>query len=345
MAATAGIVLPSFLTSNSAGGAERSASQMSWWVIWKCQRYFAGVGVGRHEARAEQVVAGAIAAVLIDRRRAERHVDDAAPGVDGEEAPDVDAAAVLPGLAGPGVVEALARLRHRAERPHQAPVVQIPRAHVAGGAAGRVLLRRAAGDHEVLVDDRRRAQPVAAGEAAEDLGRVQVDDAVGAEGGVQFPRRRLDRIELGVARSEDDLRRRPLVTRPVLEAARRGVARRQLEGPLLLPRRRVEGDDPMVGRHEEHDVADDERRAFTRGEPASRGYLGARLRTAGRRRAARGGSGRGRALRPHVVHPRHLQPRRRRRRQLGQGREPLPAGIVAVGRPPGGRRRRAIAGP
>ena len=38
----------------------------------------AGVRVGRDEAGAEEIVAGAIAAVLIDRRRAERHVDDAA---------------------------------------------------------------------------------------------------------------------------------------------------------------------------------------------------------------------------------------------------------------------------
>ena len=38
----------------------------------------AGVRVGRDEAGAEQVVARAVAAVLVDRRRAERHVDDAA---------------------------------------------------------------------------------------------------------------------------------------------------------------------------------------------------------------------------------------------------------------------------
>ena len=37
-----------------------------------------GVGIGRDEAGAEQVVALAVAAVLVDRRRAERHVDDAA---------------------------------------------------------------------------------------------------------------------------------------------------------------------------------------------------------------------------------------------------------------------------
>ena len=94
----------------------------------------AGVRVGRHEAGAEEIVAGAIAAVLIDRRRAERHVDDAALRVHRDEAPDVDAGAILPAVAGPGVVVLLAGARNGMEGPHQLAGVHVPGAHVAGRA-------------------------------------------------------------------------------------------------------------------------------------------------------------------------------------------------------------------
>ena len=68
----------------------------------------AGVRVGRDDAGAEEIVAGPIAAVAIADGRAERHVDDAARGVDRHQAPDVDARAVLPAVARPRVVERLA---------------------------------------------------------------------------------------------------------------------------------------------------------------------------------------------------------------------------------------------
>ncbi len=42
----------------------------------------AGVRVGRDDARAEEIVAVPVSAVLIDGGRAERHVDDAALGID-----------------------------------------------------------------------------------------------------------------------------------------------------------------------------------------------------------------------------------------------------------------------
>ena len=125
----------------------------------------AGVRVGRDDARAEEIVAGAIAAVLIDRGRAERHVDDAALDVDGDEAPDVDARAILPAVARPRVVELLARLRNRSERPHQLAGVDVPGAHIAQRPPRRVLLVAAAGDDEVLVDGRRRAQADGPGHA------------------------------------------------------------------------------------------------------------------------------------------------------------------------------------
>src|SRR5690606_35890503 len=75
----------------------------------------ARVGIGRHEAAAEQVVALAVAAILIDRRRAERQVDDAALVIDGHQAPDVDAGPVAPAVAGPRVVKGFTFAGHRLE--------------------------------------------------------------------------------------------------------------------------------------------------------------------------------------------------------------------------------------
>ena len=109
----------------------------------------AGIRVGRDEAGAEEIVAGAIAAVLIDRRRAERHIDDAALGIDGDEAPDVDARTVLPAVAGPGVVVFFTRSGNRTERPDQLAGVDVPGAHVAGRPLRRILLGATAGDDEV----------------------------------------------------------------------------------------------------------------------------------------------------------------------------------------------------
>ena len=290
----------------------------------------AGVRSGGDQAGPEQVVAGPIAPVLIDRRRPERHVDDAPRRVHREEAPHVDARAVLPAVAAPGVVEALARLRHRSERPGQLAGVHVPGAHVAGRSARRVLLRRAAGDHEVLVDERRRGQAVAPRQAAEDLGRVEADDAAVAEGAIGRAGRGVDRVELRVAGPEDDLRRGGGITGPVLQAARRRVARGQLERPLLLARRRIERDHAGVRRGHVEDAADDQRRALARGEAASAARL---VRTGGRRAGLnRGRRGGWLARRGRRRGRRRLVPGRER--GLGRGRcRRRPARPASCGRP------------
>src|SRR4029453_3153913 len=97
------------------------------------------------------IVAFPIAAVLIDRWRAERHVHDAALSVHGDQAPDVDARAVLPAVARPRVVVLLAGSRNRAEGPDQLSGVDVPRAHIAGRTEGRVLLGTPAGDDQMIV--------------------------------------------------------------------------------------------------------------------------------------------------------------------------------------------------
>ena len=160
----------------------------------------------------------------------------------------------------------LARARHRVERPHQLAGAHVPRAHVAGRPARRVLLRRPAGDDQVPVDDGRRAQAVASGQSAQDLRRVEADDALRRRTRRWAAGLGVQRVELGVARAEHDLRRRAPVARPVFNATRRRVAGGQLECPDLLARRRVERDDAVVRRGQVHDAVDDERRDFARGE-------------------------------------------------------------------------------
>ena len=264
--ATAGIVLPPCLTSKSAGAAERSASQISWCTTWKCHRYLPVFASAATMLVAEEIVAGAIAAVLIDRGCAERHVDDAALDVDGDEAPDVDAGAILPAVARPRVVELLARLRNRSERPHQLAGSARPRPHIAQRPARRVLLVAAAGDDEVLVDGRRRAQADGPGHALEDLGGVHVDAALVAEGLGWLAGLGIERVEPAVTGGEDHLRRCTRISGPVFDAARRGIAGRHLKDPDFLARGRVERHHAPIRRRDVHHAVDDERRGLARGK-------------------------------------------------------------------------------
>src|SRR5262249_37862350 len=90
-----------------------------------------GVRVGRDDARPEQIIASAVATVLIDRWRAEWHVDDAPLDVHRDEAPHVDAGSVLPTVGGPRVVVLFARARNRMKGPDQFAGVNVPGPHVA----------------------------------------------------------------------------------------------------------------------------------------------------------------------------------------------------------------------
>ena len=80
----------------------------------------AGARVGGDDRAAEEIVAVAIAAVAVEGGSGKRHVEDAALGVDGHEAPDVDAGAPRGAVALPSVGEALAAARHAMKRPLRA---------------------------------------------------------------------------------------------------------------------------------------------------------------------------------------------------------------------------------
>jgi len=118
------------------------------------------------------------------------------------------------------------------ERPHQFAGVNVPRAYVAGRTLRRSFLRPPAGNDQVLVDDRRRAEAVVALESLQDLRRIQIDHALLAERVVQFAGLRVERIELAVARSEDDLRGGLTIAAEVLDAAGGRIPRRQREDPF-----------------------------------------------------------------------------------------------------------------
>ena len=146
----------------------------------------------------------------------------------------------------PRVVVFLARARDRAERPHQLAGVDVPRATSPAGPCGGFSCVRAAGDDQVLVHDRRRAQTVVAGQALQDLGRIQIDDALVAEGLVGLAGLRVERDRAGRRPCRRRSAAASCVARPVLDAASRRDARRHLIDPDLLAGRRIERDDAAV---------------------------------------------------------------------------------------------------
>src|SRR5262245_30864073 len=107
------------------------------------------------------------------------------------------------------------------KRPYQLAGVNVPRANVTCRPLRRVLLRSAAGDDQVLVHRGRRTHSVVARKTLENLWRIQVDDAVIAEGIVWLTGLRMKRDQPAVMSTKDDLGGRLRIARPVLRAARR----------------------------------------------------------------------------------------------------------------------------
>ena len=206
----------------------------------------AGRRVERDDRVAVEVRALAIAAVVVGRRRADRRVDDAALGVDGEERPDVGARSILPALAFPRLDARLAGARHGVKRPEQLAGPRVPSADVAVEARARRLLAVvAAGDDDVLVDRRRRREAEAAVDVAADAG-LEIDRAVVAEPGGRLAALRVDR-EQPIAGAAEEPRRRVAIAGPVGDAAPADRRRRRVL-PDHLRRFRLERDDVLAGR-------------------------------------------------------------------------------------------------
>src|SRR5574339_623269 len=153
----------------------------------KVPEILASIRIGRDDAGAKKIVSLPIAAVLIDRRRTERHVDDAPLGVDGDESPNIDARSILPAVPCPRVVVFFAGTWNRVECPDKFPRVNVPRAHVTGRTLRRILLRSTSGDDQVAIDRWRRAEAVRSLQPLQNLGRVQVHTSMVAKRWIRFP--------------------------------------------------------------------------------------------------------------------------------------------------------------
>ena len=157
--------------------------------------------------------------------------------------------------------------RDRMERPHELAGVHVPRAHVAGRALRRILLRAAAGDDQVPVDRRRRAEAVAARQALQDLRRVQVDDAAVAEFRHWARRFRVERVQSAAARAEDDLRRRVCASPGQYSTPRvDGLPAGSWKFHISLPVVGSSATTRPYGVVRYIDAVDDERRRLARGE-------------------------------------------------------------------------------
>src|SRR5215469_14368190 len=152
--------------------------------------------------------------------------------------------------------------------PHQLAIMHVPRAHVASGPERGRFLRPAANDDQVLVHDRRRAQPIIPRKALQDLWRVEIDDALLPERVTGRPRLCVERIEFPVRRTEHDLWRRHRIPGEVLDTTNGWTPRGQLERPNLRPFGRVERDDAAVWRGYVHDAVDHKGRRLAGRETA-----------------------------------------------------------------------------
>src|SRR5262249_2378302 len=98
----------------------------------------AGARVEREHAVGEQVVAGTVRAVKVERRRTGRRESPGVLLIDRDAGPRVRAAGDLPRVLRPGVVAELAGPWNRVERPADLSRVDVVRADVAGRGRQRL---------------------------------------------------------------------------------------------------------------------------------------------------------------------------------------------------------------
>ena len=141
----------------------------------------AGIRVEADEGFSEQIRAGTPPAVKVVARRAKRHVDEAAIGVERHRRPGVGVAGEAPRISLPGVVAELARLRDGVKRPHLAAGARVERADIAGRIVAIDQAIAVAEDDEILVHHRRRRVGVVQLVDRPHQPLAQIDRAVRAE--------------------------------------------------------------------------------------------------------------------------------------------------------------------
>ena len=201
----------------------------------------AGLDVERDQRAREEVVAVAMAAVVVAGRRLDRHVDVAELLVGRHLRPRAGVAGVGPRLVEPRLVARLAVPGNRREPPQLLAAAHV----VAGDDALDVLLgrRRATGqvrgadDDDAVDDDGGRVQAdlslLDVLERVAEL-RPHVDDALGAERRVERAGGGVDRQQLIAGRDEEDTPGRTAL--PVGHAAAREAARERARALVEAPR-------------------------------------------------------------------------------------------------------------
>ena len=160
-----------------------------------------GLAVDRDQRLGVEVVAQAVPAVPVVRRRAERQVGEAELRVGAHQGPDVRVAADLPRTVLPGVAAGFALLRNRMERPELLAGADVESADVPRRCLGRArpVRDRRADDRHVAAEGDRRTHAVDPPRHFPVQTEREVDAAAISERGDRFAAQRVHRAQEGVA--------------------------------------------------------------------------------------------------------------------------------------------------
>src|ERR1039458_4825604 len=203
--------------------------------------------------RSEQVGPGAVGAIEVVFGARRGRVDDAAFLVDGKLAPNIGAADGLPCVFRPGVVTELAGMWNRVEGPDQSSAAHVEGADIAGGRAVSLIRRRAENQQILKHLSGRCGLNQSEGSDIAAQAFLQIDAAILAESEDRLPRTRVDGPQDVVA-GEQQPTVAPVLVFPVVDSpVRDNVSpRRAGIGPDLFSGGRIQGDDRIVLRSEEH---------------------------------------------------------------------------------------------
>ena len=220
----------------------------------------AGLGVEGDEAVGKEILADAVSAPEIKRRRARRAEDDAALFVEGEPGPDVRAADVGVGVRRPSLVADLAGQWDGVEAPDEFPAADVVGADVSGCSRGRTFAKAHAHDEEIAEEHAGRVglqgEPT---DVAAEIG-LEVDGAFPAEAWDALAGRGVERVEVAVVGVEDPaiLAINPEDETAVHSGLGDALDRSRVEPPQLTARCGVQREGLEVGRGAVEHAVDDE---------------------------------------------------------------------------------------
>src|SRR5437879_5753264 len=155
--ATASIFFPLRRTVTRLGGGQVAVPQIMMHEL-EMPHAPAGGGVQGQQAVGVNVLADAIAAPKIKRRRTGGDEDHSPLFVHCHARPAVRATDVLPGVGRPGLVTRLARIRNRVERPDDLAGARVVSADVPGRGRAGTFGHPISEDEKIAIDDARRCR-------------------------------------------------------------------------------------------------------------------------------------------------------------------------------------------